>query len=259
MQKKKSFSLLCLFSLLLLTPLLAEAALRVRGPKSPEHGFPKFYSDTNGLRLQLCVAVDPNCLELEDVDVNQPIIFPTNFPGEAFWWTAEREIPINGGGSVLLVLALEAAFGNEVPEEGQRVSFARERIRGFNLDPGTYTITHPYGTRTFRVTGRARRNINFTSDVGLVPEKFNGALKGKIGPFLKWDPAVAPKAPAGYVGNPNVLHRVTGSPRGTNFLRVRRNGVQVGFSREFNVSGKIQPPTVPFREEKTSTEDEENF
>ena len=39
-------------------------------------------------------------------------------------------------------------------------------------------------------------------------------------PFLKWDPTVAPAAPAGHLGDPTVDHQVTGSPYGTNVFRI---------------------------------------
>src|SRR4029079_3295551 len=38
-------------------------------------------------------------------------------------------------------------------------------------------------------------------------------------PFLKWDPTIAPAAPAGHLGDPTVEHQVTGSPFGTNIFR----------------------------------------
>ena len=31
-------------------------------------------------------------------------------------------------------------------------------------------------------------------------------LNSRIGTFLKWDPAVSPEAPTGYVGDPDVDH-----------------------------------------------------
>ena len=45
--------------------------------------------------------------------------------------------------------------------------------------------------------------------------------------FLKWDPAVAPAAPVGFIGDPNVDHPVVGSPFNTNFVRVEGLGLAV--------------------------------
>jgi hypothetical protein len=118
----------------------------------------------------------------------------------------------------MCVLALEAAFASGLPQAGQRITFARLRIRGFNLPAGTYRITHPYGSDTFVVDELAPRNINFTDDVLPVPEVFTGALGGRIGPLLRWDSG----APAGFLGDPATPHRVTGSPFGTNHLAVER-------------------------------------
>src|SRR3712207_8060883 len=44
-----------------------------------------------------------------------------------------------------------------------------------------------------------------------VPEEFNRALPGRIGPFLTRDPS-APAAQAGYLGDLNTATKVVGSP-----------------------------------------------
>ncbi len=46
-------------------------------------------------------------------------------------------------------------------------------------------------------------------------------MGSRIGPFLKWDSS-GPAAPAGYTGDPAILHKVTGSPYNTNFVTVER-------------------------------------
>jgi hypothetical protein len=241
-----------LFSMLLLgllLPLGARAALSAVGPIDPSHGFPSWYQDGNGLTLEICLdPLDPLCLPMDDVDPDQPVSFPSNFPHEAFWWAADSSVSFPAGGSVSLVLAMEAAFANDVPQAGDRISFARVRIRGQGLPLGKYRITHPYGQQTFDVTTLDGRQINFTDDVGIEPEVFTGALNGAIGPFLVWDPAVAPAAPAGYVGDPNTPHRVVGSPLNTNFFRVERIDVSpnvVVTNFDFGVSGKIFTGTGP--------------
>jgi hypothetical protein len=65
-------------------------------------------------------------------------------------------------------------------------------------------------------------------------------LEGKISRFLRWDTG----APAGYLGNPNVLHAITGSPFATNYFKV--DGPNVGGAginsiqtNLFTVSGKL--------------------
>jgi PKD repeat protein len=205
------------------------------GPTSPDHGFPDWYEDHNGLRLDLCLT-DPVLCLLEGGAVtltNPGAPFPANyggtFPDEAFWNACEALMPTNNGGQALLVIALEAAFGNEIPEAGQQVSFARVRVRVDNLIAGaSYTVTTPVGVFNFVATGSGTRGINFTDDVGIVPGMFTGALGGALGPFLMWDSDLPILDASGreYIGNPAVDHTITGSPFGTNFFRIE--GPSVG-------------------------------
>src|SRR5207248_11595317 len=101
------------------------------------------------------------------------------------------------------------------------------------------------------------RGINATTDVGCVP-KVAGvacdvtlALGSRIGPFLTWDPAVAPAPPAGFIGNFAVAHAVTGSPLGTNVFRidgpnVGGPGVNTVQTKLFQLSGQtVGPGGVP--------------
>lgn len=235
-----------------LSPADAAVAKGTVGKKDPATGFPRWYQDSKGLRLGLCLEGPPLCLEGLP-NPNQPASVPGNFPEEAFWWAGEASIDRPGGGRALLVLAREAAFANEVPARGDQMSFSRVRVRVDNLVPGKrYTVTYPYGVKTFRAqpTDQEGGEINFTSDIGCAPGpltscNFREALFGKVDPFLRWDPKVAPKAPAGYVGNPNVGHKVVGSPRGTNFFKIegpnaggRGTGVDVVKTSRFFVQGK---------------------
>ncbi len=227
----------------------ALAALSAVGPLNPDNGFPQWYEDANGTRLQLCLDTAGFCLPLDGVNPGNPIEFPGNFPVESFYWTGENVATVDGGGDVLMVLALEAAFVNEVPVDGDRVVFARIRLRGQGLLSGHYRITYPYGVQEFDVVAGPGRVINFTDDVGIdTPEVFTTALAGQIGPFLMWDPAVAPAAPAGHLGDPAIDHSIIGSPLGTNFLKIERleGGVfvQVGFNDQFAISGKISQAAV---------------
>jgi hypothetical protein len=85
-------------------------------------------------------------------------------------------------------------------------------------------VTHPYGSKTFVVNavtdarGRAiKREINDTNDIEL---HANDSNRGVVGPWLRWDSSL-PAAPAGYLGDgPTTPHKVTGSPCGTNYVRV---------------------------------------
>ena len=240
--KIKLFVFSALIALLFL-PQVTMAALSFVGPLDPANGFPKWYKDSRGIRLTLCLDPDTFCLPLEDVDPTLPVTFPDNFPGEAFWWKADAAVDV-GDGEVRLILAMEAAFAGEVPVAGERISFSRVRIRARGIPLGTYRITHPYGQEVFVVDTDEGRQINLTNDVGIQVENFSGALTGAVGPFLVWDPAVPPLAPAGFIGDPGIEHRVIGSPLNTNFLRVERlvgpTFQTVGFTDLFAVQGKLE-------------------
>ncbi|MEA3216236.1 MAG: hypothetical protein QOJ19_2392, partial [Acidimicrobiia bacterium] len=198
------------------------------GPTSPSHGFPVWYRDANGLTLEQCLdGANPLCgfLPGDIPDPNRAISFPANFPEEAFWMLAGATMATRNGGSAGLTLGLEGAFANGAVVPGDQVSFGRVRIRVDNLVEGaTYKVTHPYGVDTFTNVSGGVKSINFTDDVGIARNDFTGALNSRVGPFLTWDPIS--EAPAGFVGDPDVDHRVTGSPYGTNVFRIE--GPNVG-------------------------------
>jgi len=236
------------------------------GPYTAATGhFPLWYKDQNELSLELCQSravsarvaptVPPSYMCLLNAspgvyDDALPMVFPDNFPDEAFWFTAETAIPAVGNSGYELevyVAALEAAFAAEVPREGDQQSFARIRIRAAVPTAGTYTVTHPYGVDTFVVPagGTGRRAINITRDIGIgSPGNFNGALSGAIGPFLRSlnGPYTAINPDTGisetFIGDPNVAEPVTGSPNGTNFVRIQGPAGTIE-SNLFNVSGKV--------------------
>lgn len=199
------------------------------GPVSGEYGFPTWYKDTNGIRLEPCLDIDTHCLLLTgDVPfADQPISFPDNFPGEIFWFAADSLFTTPSGLDATLILALEGAFASgEVPIDGDQVAFGRVRIRIGGLVPGAqYTVTHPYGTDIFVAEpdpkNAALGEINFTEDIGI--GAWSGPLSSRIGPFLT---AVNPPPPAGYIGSAAVEQTVTGSPYNTNYFMIQGPGVR---------------------------------
>ena len=220
---------------------------RAVSASNPLHGFPYWYQDDAGMRLQLCLDDNGLCLSTA-LDPTRPAAVSDtfiNFPGEAFWWAAEAEIPRGVGDDALLVLAKEAAFTTEDAAVGKQISFDRVRVRIDSLVPGaTYTVTYPFGVKTFVADDAGE--INDTEDIGCgaAPCDFRASLVGRITHFLRWDPAFAPLAPSGYVGDPNTPHRVTGSPFNTNIFKV--DGPNVGGSgvnsiqtNLFSVQGKL--------------------
>lgn len=186
-----------------------------------EHGFPGWYRDSNGVRLEACTTLDdPLCATLPDEvpDPDAPVSYPDNFPGEFFYQLAGAEVT-GPGVDMTVGMDLEGAWAAEEVIDGDQMVFGRIRIRDKGIADGEYRVTHPYGVDQFAVDGDG---INYTQDIGATAGAFGQALASRIGPFLQWDPSVAPAAPAGYVGDPGVDHRVVGSPYGTNFVLVER-------------------------------------
>lgn len=251
-------------------------------PTDPETGgfggFPQWYQDSTGLRLDLCVAADttstppgfcltspPDLTQSPSVSKTDPAL--SNFNDEAFWWTAEAATTTRTGGfKAILVLATEAAFPNGDVIDGDQIAFNRTRIRilGGLKNNVKYKITYPYGVKVVTATSKDIRKlpatINITEDFGCgaaittcdfaslkAPSASSGRVKNPIGaPWLTWD-ASLPAPPTGYIADPAVDHKVTGSPFGTNFFKVEELaadgvtvvGQPVAFTDLFSVSGKI--------------------
>lgn len=220
-----------------------QGSLTKAGPLA-EHGFPAWYADSNGVRLEACTTLDdPLCSALPDEVPNPgaPVSYPDNFPGEFFYQLAGAELTLTGGARATVGLDLEGAWAQEEVVEGDQMVFGRVRVR-FPAPTGEkYRITHPYGIDEIVSADGA---VNSTEDIGTTPGAFGGALNSRIGPFLRWDPAVAPAAPAGYTGDPAVDHRVVGSPYGTNFVKIERIDAagavlaEVGRTDLFSVQGR---------------------
>src|SRR5215211_1736928 len=221
------------------------------GPVDVSTGFPSYYEDTTGLRVEPCLN-STFCLA-----PGGPLAPPE---GEMFYNSASatQNLPARTGvpgGRATLTLALEGAYAGDGP--GQEVVFGRSRfVATGGLTPGeTYTVTHPYGTDTFvaNATGGVSANEG-TEDIGglgpcLGPNAhaaggacdFGEATTSRIGPFLKWNPAVAPAAPAGYLGDARSTHAITGSPTGNNTFKIVGPGVNTT-QNLFTVSGREAGP-----------------
>lgn len=251
---------------------IAQAALFAvdPGPYTPANGgFAGWYQDTHGRTLDLCLsralssrvpstpgAPSYMCSLLPSpgiFDDNQPLVFPSNFPDEAFWFTGDTAIVDAARGiNLTYVSAVEAAFGSGDPAEGDQISFARIRIRVDVPTAGTYVITHPYGVDVFNIDTPGRRAINMTRDIGIgTPQTYDGALKGDVGPFLRSvnGPYTETNPVSGaaeqFIGDPNLNEAVTGSPFNTNFVRIEGpNGLDLR-ATTFAVSGKLSTVVRP--------------
>ena len=249
------------------------------GPIDARSGFPLYFSDQNGLALEQCLDANGLCLETLPDPTQPPSIVPgegDNFPDEFFFMTLEGDFPTMAQ-STLVEIALEGAFANEVPQPAEGVVFARVRvrIRGGLTVGRFYRVTHPYGIEILQATDDdGDGEINYTSDFGNI--SVNGDFSAVLGsrlvfPFVTWAPLS--DAPAGYIGDPNVLHRITPGPRG-DFIRLEelactsetacRNNPQpvrvIAENNLFAVSGKMrsvgtEPPPPPVNTPPTAGAD----
>jgi len=232
---KKSKIFLLAAVLILAFSQVAFPALTALGPVIPDadgnpltppwsagfNGFPSWYRDSLGQTVTL--SVPPAAVSIPDPTIpGNAFSQQIGFGSEAMYWHSTATVAVPGG-QALLVLALEAAFGGGDAAPGDQIVFARVRIRIDTAQAGTYTVTYPYGTKTYNNVPVGTRAINDTVDVGLgAPGDFTGALSGEIGPFLK-----QVGAPAGTLGDATTLAQVTGSPTTNNFFRVVGPGVNV--------------------------------
>lgn len=234
------------------------------GPYTPTNGgFAAWYQDTHGRTLDLCLSkavssrvagapgapsyMCPLIPEPGVFDDTLPIAFPGNFPGETFWFTGDAFIQDAASGIDLsYISALEAAFAAEEPVDGDQVGFARIRIRVDVPTAGTYTVTHPYGVEVFDVEAAGTRAINMTRDIGIgVPQTYTGALTGDVGPFLRSVNGPYTEGSETFIGDPNLEEEVTGSPFGTNYVRIEGpNGIDLR-TNLFAVSGKLSTVVRP--------------
>ena len=206
--------------------------LAFAGPAHPMHGFPMWFEDASGLRLELALDADPMTPAIADLPVpGDPLAFPGNYPDEAFYFMAEARLPVGGSGvagRARVILALEAAFGGGgAPDPRARIVFGRIRVRMDDVIPGQkYVITHPYGViNDADMTADENGRFFHTFDWGIFENDCAGVLRtGQVAPFLTWDVG----APAGYIGDGVTDHRITGSPLpfSTNFVRIEGPGIR---------------------------------
>ncbi len=209
---------------------MATAKLLDHGPSDAVITFPSWYRDTEGLALGLCRSTTDYCFPL----AANPAGFAGNIGDEAFYSLIEFKNTATGSDFQYRYLgALEASYlPGPTPKHGDETVFARIRIT-FNFnDPaksGTYVVTHPYGVHTFEnVQATTKTNLIgsqaanfFTVDIPM-GTGFDGALEGPVGPFIKWDTDLPLIAGAEeFVGDPTVPHTFTGSPFGTNLIRIQ--------------------------------------
>jgi hypothetical protein len=276
---KRSFKIFVVALGLVVLAATSHAALKDvdSGPYTAATGFfPLWYQDTTNTTLDLCLSKTlssrvagaymcsllPNLGPPVVFDDALPVVFPYNFPDEAFWFTADAFIDDAASGIDLsFISAVEAAFGGPdgLPAPGDQISFARIRIRASVPTPGTYVVTHPYGVESFTVAAVGNgREINLTRDIGIgATGVFTGALGGDIGPFLHSvnGPYTETNPDTGtletFIGDPNLEEPVIGSNRidgngiPQNYVRIQGpNGIDLR-TVDFAVSGRIWNGKTP--------------
>jgi hypothetical protein len=212
-----------------------KSRLKAAGPIDPEDGFPLWFEDTNGVRLELGLNPDPRTPAIGDLpQPGAPLKFPENFPDESFYFLAEARLPVGGNGVVgraRVIFALEAAFGGAgTPKAGLNVVFARIRVRMDDLIPGeAYAVTHPYGTIDPKdLTADENGRVFYTEDLGIVEGDGTAVLRsGQVAPFLiGTSPLPAPDG--NYIGDGATEQQVTGSPFSTNFVMIEGSNIREG-------------------------------
>ena len=228
-------------------------------------GFPMWFQDGNGVRVEPCLSqADQNCVLLPNTgfDPAQPIVWPTNYPLEAFYTLADSELitiapqacvggTTSAGGTAMVRLATEGTFaGVSTATPGAQAWFNRVRVTASGLCPSTtYTFVHPFGTLSLTTDGAGDikpkagtfDNANVTTSSPLTPG------------ILQWDPNVS-APPAGYLGDARSYHKVVGSqfsltPGGDPEVvhRLTTSGaapVTIAQTDKFLVAGRIAGPVV---------------
>jgi hypothetical protein len=207
------------------------------GPNSIQ--LPQWYDD-GAQKLAVCTAGDVNCGAVPDY-------VPPN--GEAFYNRGVAKMTAPNGAKLTMVIAVEAAFDPFFPSAP--ITFTRLRskiVLPVGAADGTYNVVEPFGTQTITTSG----GVGTTTDqVGCaIPTAsstcdFSIALGGGVSQWLRWDPTVAPAAPAGYLGDGATDHAITGSPLGTNYFEMTGPGIGTMHTDLFTVTGKVFDTTQP--------------
>jgi hypothetical protein len=227
------------------------------GPIDPNHGFPLWFEDENGLRLELGLNPNPRnpdplipaigdlkpATKLPATNPPDRFPFPDTLPEEIFYFLAEAQPNVGAGARARVILALEAAFGGDGdPHEGLNVVFARIRVRMDGLPNGAkYRVTHPYGVfEDLEADDRGR--VFYTKDLGIVEGDPTAVLRsGQVAPFLQWSSG----APKGYIGDGVTDRQITGSPpnQNSNFVKIEQmegtTAVNTWQTDLFAVQGKL--------------------
>ncbi|MBK7660385.1 MAG: hypothetical protein IPJ28_15205 [Betaproteobacteria bacterium] len=220
------------------TPFAAglAATVTVNGiPRSS--GFAGRIVDSNGVGLAACLTgtgvpdgTAANPCTFDPVETGNDFSAALGRGLEAFWFLADNVFATSGPAAIIgrVVTGVESTFLPAAVADGNQFPFQRLRIRMDVNAVGRYTVEHPWGSKTYEVTalepgsGLSKGEIDDTLDVPFAPGQL---VAGVVTPFLKWDPAILPAAPPGYLGDGFTPHAVVGSPCSADFVRVTAVGL----------------------------------
>lgn len=219
------------------------------GPIDPANGYPKWFQDRSPAQGQKSVVLQllnnvPGVID--PPSVGQPVSFPANWPGEAFYYMAMSNNASANGNSAAFESALEATFQSGNPVAGEQIIFSRIRIRITGLqDGGTYFLRHPYGTE---VEVAAAGGINMTRDIGIgAPGDFSGALHGDAGPFLVPATMADSQILAGSsIGDGATLTHVRRGLNDINHFEIEGPGIEAAFPEAAAIDGALGNNKVRF-------------
>lgn len=236
----------------------ARADLAGLGAVDAVTGFPRWFEDAVGLRVQLCDEFDPGLPAEEQPPCIPELIDPNGGIvdgniGEALFYAAAAEFPGPAGESILAQCILEAA-GPELPGDTNTVgNVALLRIDNLTVE-GDYTVVTPCGQFTFNVPNDVPVNGRFTGEtndtLGLPTDNppYSGALLGAVQIF-----ASNGTGTAGFLGDGETPGPLSSPlrPGGGTIITFSRNGVLLATGDQFTVVGKLSgctddnlPPTA---------------
>lgn len=239
--------------------------------------FPQYVVDSNGVALAVCADSyasngNPAPCFYDPVEPGVALSEALGRGGEAFMFLADSLFTTPGSAPLdaVFVLGVETAFLSPQVTNGFQTQFQRFRTRLNVSQVGIYTVESPWGMQTYRVTsllpagnGQNRSEVSDPIDIAF---SANSSVAGLVSPFLiaKNKPALRPEDQDKYIGDGVTLTEVTGSPCGTNFIRITAVGldgvtpipintrinpenepINVYTNRLFTVQGKLAPDAAP--------------
>jgi hypothetical protein len=196
----------------------AHAELAQSGPVGAS-GFPQWYRDLpatnpNSTQLQLCL--DPTFCKFSRPVPGNAASRGAGF-GTAWYWQLDAKVGPANNPFGQFDAGVRATFAGSTATRTQRrvINHIRIDLRKLPVN-GVYKVIHPFGVNTFRVLPDdfGNRDVDFVQQVG--GARFNAALSGPVGPFVR-----ARNAPAGFILNNDTLQTITGARApGKNFFRI---------------------------------------